>query len=74
MRRASDRSHAPRKNRAAGFAVSSAYAGCAGALLYTITGFFDPSSFSLLLSVQYIAMVLIGGAVARAVSTAVIAQ
>ncbi|GIG87245.1 branched-chain amino acid ABC transporter permease [Plantactinospora endophytica] len=44
------------------FAVSSAYAGCAGALLYTITGFFDPSSFSLLLSVQYIAMVLIGGA------------
>ncbi|MBE1490073.1 branched-chain amino acid ABC transporter permease [Plantactinospora soyae] len=44
------------------FAVSSAYAGCAGALLYTVTGFFDPSSFSLLLSVQYIAMVLIGGA------------
>ncbi|MDW5322582.1 branched-chain amino acid ABC transporter permease [Plantactinospora sp. KLBMP9567] len=44
------------------FAVSSAYAGCAGALLYTITGFFDPGSFSLLLSVQYIAMVLIGGA------------
>ncbi|MEV4659509.1 branched-chain amino acid ABC transporter permease [Micromonospora sp. NPDC049301] len=44
------------------FAVSSAYAGCAGALLYTITGFFDPGTFSLLLSVQYIAMVLIGGA------------
>jgi branched-chain amino acid transport system permease protein len=44
------------------FAVSSAYAGCAGALLYTVTGFFDPGSFSLLLSVQYIAMVLIGGA------------
>ncbi|GAA4706888.1 branched-chain amino acid ABC transporter permease [Phytohabitans rumicis] len=44
------------------FAVSSFYAGCAGALLYTVSGFFDPSSFSLLLSVQYIAMVLIGGA------------
>ena len=44
------------------FAVSSFYAGCAGALLYTVTGFFDPGSFSLLLSVQYIAMVLIGGA------------
>jgi branched-chain amino acid transport system permease protein len=44
------------------FAISSFYAGCAGALLYTVTGFFDPSSFSLLLSVQYIAMVLIGGA------------
>jgi branched-chain amino acid transport system permease protein len=44
------------------FAVSSFYAGCAGALLYTVSGFFDPGSFNLLLSVQYIAMVLIGGA------------
>ncbi len=44
------------------FAISSFYAGCAGALLYTITGFFDPASFNLLLSVQFIAMVLIGGA------------
>jgi branched-chain amino acid transport system permease protein len=43
------------------FAVSSFYAGCAGALLYTVSGFFDPASFNLLLSVQYIAMVLIGG-------------
>jgi branched-chain amino acid transport system permease protein len=44
------------------FALSSFYAGCCGALLYTITGFFDPGSFNLLLSVQFIAMVLIGGA------------
>jgi branched-chain amino acid transport system permease protein len=44
------------------FAISSFYAGCAGALLFTITGFLEPSAFSLLLSVQYIAMVLIGGA------------
>lgn len=44
------------------FALSSFYAGCAGALLYTVSGFFDPGSFSLLLSVQFIAMVLIGGA------------
>jgi branched-chain amino acid transport system permease protein len=44
------------------FAVSSFYAGCAGALLYTVSGYFDPGSFNLLLSVQYIAMVLIGGA------------
>jgi branched-chain amino acid transport system permease protein len=44
------------------FAVSSFYAGCAGALLYAVSGFFDPGSFNLLLSVQYIAMVLIGGA------------
>ncbi|MFZ0142559.1 MAG: branched-chain amino acid ABC transporter permease [Aeromicrobium sp.] len=44
------------------FAISSFYAGCCGGLLYTITGFFEPSTFSLLLSVQFIAMVLIGGA------------
>ncbi|WP_117208988.1 branched-chain amino acid ABC transporter permease [Allorhizocola rhizosphaerae] len=44
------------------FAVSSFYAGCAGALLYPLVGFIEPGTFSLLLSVQYIAMVLIGGA------------
>ena len=44
------------------FALSSFYAGCAGGLLYTVSGFFDPASFTLLLSVQFIAMVLIGGA------------
>lgn len=44
------------------FAISSFYAGCAGALLFTINGFVDPTSFNLLLSVQFIAMVLIGGA------------
>ncbi len=44
------------------FTISSFYAGCAGGLLYTIIGFFDPASFNLLLSVQFIAMVLIGGA------------
>jgi len=43
------------------FAVSSFYAGVAGALLYVTIGFFDPGSFNLLLSVQYIAMILIGG-------------
>lgn len=44
------------------FAISSFYAGCAGALLYTLIGFIEPGTFSLALSVQYIAMVLIGGA------------
>lgn len=44
------------------FAISSFYAGCSGALIYMITGFFDPGSFNLALSVQFIAMVLIGGA------------
>ena len=43
------------------FVVSSFYAGCAGALLYSILGYIDPSSFGLLVSVQFIAMVLIGG-------------
>jgi branched-chain amino acid transport system permease protein len=51
-----------RRYKTIAFAVSSFYAGCAGALLYTVSGFFDPGSFNLLLSVQYIAMVLIGGA------------
>ncbi|HZN20817.1 MAG TPA: branched-chain amino acid ABC transporter permease [Micromonosporaceae bacterium] len=44
------------------FALSSFYAGCAGALIYTVAGHFGPEQFTLLLSVQYIAMVLIGGA------------
>jgi len=44
------------------FAVSSFYAGCAGALLYAVLGVVEPGSFNVLLSVQYVAMVLIGGA------------
>jgi branched-chain amino acid transport system permease protein len=43
------------------FAVSSFYAGVAGALLYVMIGFVEPGSFNLGMSVQYIAMVLIGG-------------
>ncbi|MFI6902807.1 branched-chain amino acid ABC transporter permease [Nonomuraea sp. NPDC050394] len=43
------------------FGISSFYAGCAGALFYSISGYVEPGSFSLLLSVQFIAMVLIGG-------------
>jgi branched-chain amino acid transport system permease protein len=50
------------KYKTIAFAVSSFYAGCAGALLYSVSGFMDPGSFNLLLSVQYVAMVLIGGA------------
>ena len=44
------------------FAISSFYAGVAGGLLFSITGFVEPTSFSLLLSIAYIAMVVIGGA------------
>ncbi|WP_114591901.1 branched-chain amino acid ABC transporter permease [Euzebya pacifica] len=50
------------KHKVLAFTVSSAFAGLAGALLYTITRQVVPESFSLLLSVQFIAMILIGGA------------
>jgi branched-chain amino acid transport system permease protein len=43
------------------FSISSFYAGIAGGLLFSITGFVEPTSFSLLLSIVYIAMVVIGG-------------
>lgn len=43
------------------FTISSFYAGIAGALLPTVTGFIEPGSFNLLLSVQFLAMILIGG-------------
>ncbi len=43
------------------FAVSSFYAGVAGALIWMFIGFINPVSFNLLLSIQYVAMVLIGG-------------
>lgn len=44
------------------FTVSSFYAGVAGSLLFVANGYFAPEAFGLLLSVQFIAMVLIGGA------------
>ncbi|HEV2782926.1 MAG TPA: branched-chain amino acid ABC transporter permease [Actinophytocola sp.] len=43
------------------FAISSFYAGVAGALLYVIPQTFTAGNFNLLLSVQFIAMILIGG-------------
>jgi branched-chain amino acid transport system permease protein len=43
------------------FGVSSFYAGCAGALIYAGRGVFVPETFSLEISVLYIAMVLVGG-------------
>lgn len=43
------------------FAVSSFYAGVAGALLYVIPQSFIPGNFNLVLSIQFIAMILIGG-------------
>jgi branched-chain amino acid transport system permease protein len=49
------------KYKTLAFAISSFYAGITGALLFTVTGFIEPSSFNLLLSIAYIAMVVIGG-------------
>ena len=43
------------------FVISSFFAGVAGALIYTVIGRILPESFNLLLSVEYIAMILIGG-------------
>lgn len=43
------------------FVVSSFYAGVAGSLLYSAIGFLDPSGFNLLMSIEFIAIVLIGG-------------
>ncbi|MBO2455465.1 branched-chain amino acid ABC transporter permease [Actinomadura barringtoniae] len=50
-----------RRTKLLAFAISSFYAGIAGGLMYTVAGYFDPGSFDLLLSVQFIAMILIGG-------------
>ena len=43
------------------FVVSSFYAGVAEALLFNVVGHLEPGSFNLLLSIEFIAMVLIGG-------------
>jgi branched-chain amino acid transport system permease protein len=43
------------------FVISSFYAGIAGALLYSIVGRLQPEAFGFSLSIEYIAMILIGG-------------
>lgn len=43
------------------FAMSSFFAGVCGALYYAVVGVFEPSAFGLLLSIQFLAMILIGG-------------
>jgi len=50
------------KYKLTAFTISSFYAGVAGSLLFAANGHFSPEQFSLLMSVQFIAMVLIGGA------------
>ncbi|MBU1226064.1 MAG: branched-chain amino acid ABC transporter permease [Actinobacteria bacterium] len=43
------------------FVISSFYAGIAGALLYAVVGRLQPEGFGFALSIDYIAMILIGG-------------
>lgn len=50
------------KQKTVAFAISSFYAGCAGALFYTTFLNVNPTQFNLFLSVLFIIMVLIGGA------------
>ncbi len=50
------------KTKFEAFAISSFYAGIAGALLVAFVGITTPEQFNLLLSVQFVVIVLIGGA------------
>lgn len=50
------------RHKVIAFGVSSFYAGVAGAMLATVTGFIEPGSYNLFLSVEFLAMILIGGA------------
>ncbi len=43
------------------FAISAVYAGVAGALFAPLLGIVSPESFSLLLSIQFLSMIVIGG-------------
>jgi branched-chain amino acid transport system permease protein len=52
----------PTRYKVIAFGVSSFYAGIAGAMLATVTGFIEPGTYDLFLSVEFLAMVLIGGA------------
>jgi branched-chain amino acid transport system permease protein len=49
------------KQKTVAFAISSFYAGCAGALYYLTFLNVNPDQFNLLLSISFIVMVLIGG-------------
>lgn len=52
----------PARYKLIAFTISSFYAGVCGSLLFVANRHFGPEQFGLLLSVQFVAMVLIGGA------------
>lgn len=49
------------RTKVVAFAISSAYAGIAGALLTAFMGYITPTQWTLVMSVDFIAMVVIGG-------------
>jgi branched-chain amino acid transport system permease protein len=49
------------KYKVMAFAISSFYGGIAGGLYTYSTGYLHPENFTLLLSIEYIAMIIIGG-------------
>jgi branched-chain amino acid transport system permease protein len=49
------------KYKVMAFAISSFYGGVAGALYSYSTGYLHPENFTLLLSIEYIAMIIVGG-------------
>jgi branched-chain amino acid transport system permease protein len=48
--------------KASAFALSSFYGGISGALFFTVSGGVEPGTFSLLYSITFVAIVVIGGA------------
>jgi branched-chain amino acid transport system permease protein len=51
----------PVQYKVGAFVMSSAYAACAGALYASFTRYISPLDFTLFLSIQYIAMIVVGG-------------
>ena len=49
------------KHKVIAFGISSFYAGIAGAMLSTVTGFIEPGTYDIFLSIEFLAMILIGG-------------
>jgi branched-chain amino acid transport system permease protein len=49
------------KYKVMSFAISAFYAGVAGSLYAYSTGYLHPENFTLLLSIEYIAMIIVGG-------------
>ena len=49
------------KYKVMAFAIAAFYGGVAGGLILYSTGYLHPENFTLLLSIEYIAMIIVGG-------------